>query len=100
MVVRGHVQNGVVVLDDGAQLPEGQEVTVVARGPSNPKAHSILDMPPVNTGACLEDDDSARVSKERQNALRGLIGIWKTDQAPNDEEVERMVEEERMKKHG
>jgi hypothetical protein len=30
MVVRGHVQNGVVVLDDGVRLPEGQEVTVLA----------------------------------------------------------------------
>lgn len=28
MVAHGHVQNGVVVLDDGVRLPEGQEVTV------------------------------------------------------------------------
>ena len=28
MVARGHVQNGVVVLDDGVRLPEGQKVTV------------------------------------------------------------------------
>ena len=32
MVARGFVQNGVIVLADGARLPEGQEVTVfVAR---------------------------------------------------------------------
>lgn len=29
-VARGHVQNGVVVLDGGVRLPEGQEVTVLA----------------------------------------------------------------------
>jgi hypothetical protein len=29
MVARGHVQNGVIVLDDGVRLPEGQKVTVV-----------------------------------------------------------------------
>jgi hypothetical protein len=29
MVARGHVKNGVIVLDDGVRLPEGQKVTVV-----------------------------------------------------------------------
>jgi hypothetical protein len=29
MVARGRVQNGVVVLDNGVRLPEGQEVTVL-----------------------------------------------------------------------
>ena len=29
MVARGHVQNGVIVLDDGVRLSEGQQVMVV-----------------------------------------------------------------------
>ena len=32
MVTRGHVKNGVVVLDNGVRLPEDQEVTVLAPG--------------------------------------------------------------------
>jgi len=32
--------------------------------------------------------------------LRRLIGIWKTEQPPGDEEVERIIEKERMKKYG
>lgn len=70
MVVRGRVRNGVVVLDDGAQLPEGQEVTVMA-------------VP----------------SQAAREALEKLIGIWKTDSPPTDEQVERLVERERMKKY-
>ena len=68
MVARGRVQNGVVVLDDGIRLPEGQEVTVlvpgrVSAGPlsAGSQPHSILDIPPVSVGAVLrpltsEDD--------------------------------------------
>jgi hypothetical protein len=40
------------------------------------------------------------VSNERQQALRQLIGIWKTEQPPDDEEVEQILEQERMKKYG
>ncbi|TMQ34491.1 MAG: hypothetical protein E6K70_07380 [Planctomycetota bacterium] len=40
------------------------------------------------------------VSKEQQEALQALIGIWKTKQPPNDEQVTRILEEERMKKYG
>jgi hypothetical protein len=68
MVVRGRVKNGVVVLADGARLPEGQEVTVVVPGtmPASPRMegsrpHSVLDIPPVSVGAVLRpmtsDDD-------------------------------------------
>ena len=59
MVARGRVQNGVVVLDDGVRLPEGQEVTVLARGtapaaPSLPGSpHSVLDIPAVSLGPVL-----------------------------------------------
>jgi hypothetical protein len=68
MVARGRVQNGVVVLDNGIHLPEGQEVTVLApdTAPSNPRpegsrSHSILNIPTVSVGAVLcpltADDD-------------------------------------------
>ena len=40
------------------------------------------------------------VTKERQEALQQLIGIWKTDHPPNDEQVEQFLEQERMKKYG
>jgi hypothetical protein len=55
MVTRGHVRNGVVVLDNGVRLPEGQEVTVLASGawPAVARAHSILDIAPVSVGAVL-----------------------------------------------
>ena len=61
MVARGLVQNGVVVLQDGVSLPEGQEVTVVAQSPASPQGHSILDVPTFSVGAILKplspDDD-------------------------------------------
>ena len=36
MVARGRVQNGVVVLDNGVSLPEGQEVTVLRKPACRP----------------------------------------------------------------
>lgn len=42
----------------------------------------------------------ATVPEERQQALRELVGIWKTDQPPNQEQVKQVLEEERMKKYG
>jgi hypothetical protein len=82
MVVRGHVQNGVVVLDGGVSLPEGQEVTVSA----------VASTP--------TSEQKYYVSPERREALLSLIGIWKTESPPSDEEVERIIEEYRMKKYG
>jgi hypothetical protein len=32
--------------------------------------------------------------------LLGLIGMWKVEHPPSDEEVELIIEEERMKKYG
>jgi hypothetical protein len=82
MIARGHVKNGVIVLDEGVQLPEGQTVTVV-------------------TPALDEVSGPITVSKERQEAALQLIGILKTDQPPpSDEEVERIIDEARMKKYG
>lgn len=71
MVARGHVKNGVVVLDEGMQLPEGQEVTVHALTPANQDGHSILDIPPVSMGKMLRplgpDDDLLEEMLEGRN---------------------------------
>ncbi len=60
MLARGRVQNGVVVLDEGAHFPEGQDVivlgpaTVPTAPPSSSLAtHSILDIPAVSLGSVL-----------------------------------------------
>lgn len=105
MVVRGHVENGVVILDDGVQLPEGQAVTVQVPPPADEKGHSILDIPPVSMGKMLrplspDDDLLDEMLEGRSAALRGLIGVWKTAQPPSDEDVNRIVEEEKMRKYG
>ena len=68
MVVRGRVQNGVVVLANGVRLPEGQEVTVLAHVtvPPAPRIEgsqscSVLDIATVSLGSVLRpltsDDD-------------------------------------------
>jgi hypothetical protein len=46
----------------------------------------------------LQEEETA--PEEQRKALNNLIGIWKSDNPPTDEEVERMVEEERMRKYG
>jgi hypothetical protein len=61
MVVRGRVQNGVIVLPEGVHLPEGQEVNVLAPSLAGTPTHSILDIPTVSVGSILRpvtsDDD-------------------------------------------
>lgn len=64
MVARGRVENGVVVLDEGVRLPEGQEVTVlvpaaVPAAPANQSSppRSVLDIPPVSVGPLLIPPD-------------------------------------------
>jgi hypothetical protein len=59
MVTRGYVKHGVVVLEEGACLAEGLEVTVFAPDPSEWLAkgqgtHSVLDIPAVNLGTILQ----------------------------------------------
>ena len=81
MVAQGQVQNGVVVLDDGVRLLEGRKVTVV-------------------TPALEQQSGPYPVSKERAEAALRLIGIWKTENPPSDEEVEQIIDEARMKKYG
>jgi hypothetical protein len=87
MTFRGQVKNGVVLLQNAARLPEGTWVEVTplennAGSASNPLASPVA------------------VSKEQREALLGLIGMCKTDNPPNDEEVEQIIEEARMQKYG
>lgn len=83
MMARGHVEKGVIVLDEGVQLPEGQEVTVTAVLPTPASGQEYY------------------VSPERREAILSLIGILKTDQPPpTDEEVEKIVEKAIMEKYG
>ena len=80
MKLLGRVEKGVVVFQNGAStapIPDG----------------TLVEVTPV-------DFEPIQVSKERQEALRQLIGFWKTEHPPSDEEVERIVDEERMKKYG
>lgn len=48
----------------------------------------------------LQQEATVPVSKERSEALTGLIGIWKTEHAPNDEEVRKILAEDRLRKYG
>jgi len=48
----------------------------------------------------LKQEEGSPVSKERREALQQLIGIWKMDQPPNQEQVKGILERERMKKYG
>jgi hypothetical protein len=82
MSLHGRVENGVVVFENGAALPDGTLVEVTPRQPTTAAPAPRL------------------VSKEQREALLGLIGMWKVEHPPNDEEVERILDEERMKKYG
>ena len=89
MTFQGRVKNGVVVLSNGPPLPDGALVNVVpvedVAGPSVARREQKPPYP---------------VSKEQEEALLGLIGMWKVEHSPNDEEVERIIEEALMKKYG
>jgi hypothetical protein len=61
MIAHGYVKNGMVVLEEGIRLPEGQKVTVCATddisapGPLKlSSTHSILDIPSVSLGPILQ----------------------------------------------
>ena len=72
-----------------AAWKDGQEVSVEVLGSREvvEPSHAEIEKPPA-------------VSKERQEALLKLIGIWKTPQPPSDEEVDRILHQERMRKYG
>jgi hypothetical protein len=89
MTLRGRVEKGVVILTSGGPLPEGTLVEVIpVEGAAGPAIPARGQLPPYP------------VSKEQKEALLGLIGMWKVEQPPSDEEVERIVEDYRMKKYG
>ena len=48
----------------------------------------------------VQQEEEPMVARERQEALRQLVGIWKMEQPPNDAQVEQILEEERMRKYG
>jgi hypothetical protein len=66
MIAHGRVQNGVIILDEGVFLPEGQEVTVIAPvdgtdSGTGRQRHGLLDSPTVSLESILQplgsDDD-------------------------------------------
>ena len=83
--LQGRDKNGVVELrnKDASGLPDGTLVAVT----------------PVSEGAA-DAAAASRVSNEQKEALLRLIGVWKTNQPPSDEEVKEIVEQERIKKYG
>ena len=38
------------------------------------------------------DEVGSAVSPARQSALRSLIGVWKTTEPPNDDEIARIID--------
>jgi hypothetical protein len=93
--------NGVVVFENGgAPFADGTlvEVTPIEHGVTEQGDGSTPGKP----GAAKTDPfaDMIPVSKERREALLGLIGMWKTENPPDDAEVERIIEEARMRKYG
>ena len=47
-----------------------------------------------------QEPEAVSVSKERKEALNTLIGIWRSVNPPTDKDVEKIIEEGRMKKYG
>jgi hypothetical protein len=87
MTLRGKVTNGVVVFENDPP-PNG---TLVEVTPVDDAIHSA----PSPTGG-----RPYSVSPRQRTALLQLIGLWKIDNPPSDEEVERIVDDHRMRKHG
>jgi hypothetical protein len=47
-----------------------------------------------------QEEKPVAVPEEQQEALRQLIGIWQAERPPSEEAVDRILEQERMKKYG
>jgi hypothetical protein len=123
MAFHGRVKNGVIVPETGTPaLPEGTlvQITPLPEGVGSPAA-IITAMEALPRVSPEDVDELERAieagqrprrvdpfcepgveppSKERQEALRSLIGMWRVENPPSDEEVERIIEEYRMKKYG
>jgi hypothetical protein len=84
MTLRGQVKNGVVVFESDAAPPDG----------------TLVEVTPVDTIASAASVPVHPVSDEQRKALLGLIGTWKIENPPNDEDVKRIIDETRMRKHG
>lgn len=82
MILPGRVENGVVVFLNHPPLLDG----------------TLVEVRPLESET--KSSTTAPVSEEPQEALRRLIGIWKTEKAPSDDEVQRMLEQEIMTKYG
>lgn len=83
----GVVRNGQVVLFPAVTpLREGTEVVVMPITDSSKRNGS--------------GGGPITVSPEQRDALLRLIGIWKSDSPPSDEDVERILEEARLEKYG
>jgi len=96
MTLLGRMKDGVVVFENGAgaSLADGiiVEVTPIE-----------TDVAEQKNGSAAKNDpfaDAIPVSKERREALLSLIGICKSEHPPSDEEVKRIIDEERMRKYG
>lgn len=87
ILAKGVIRGGQVVVQEPINLPDGSEV-IVSKLPSSEMTPDVADHRPPT------------VADERREALQQLIGIWKTDQPPTDEEVEEIIDQERMKKYG
>jgi hypothetical protein len=76
--IRGVVHNGQIVLNPSqSPLREGTEVLVTP----------------------LPAAQKYPVTPTQREALLSLIGIWKMENPPTDDEVEQIIEEERLKKY-
>jgi hypothetical protein len=47
----------------------------------------------------VQENEPVEVPSERQAALRRLIGIWKTEHPLTDDDVDRLLEEDRTRRH-
>jgi hypothetical protein len=57
MIARGHVKNGVIVLEDDMRLPEGTHVVVFPETPTPPGSTSQESLPPEQHRRLLEAID-------------------------------------------
>ena len=68
------------------------DLTTIWREVSGWPPEQRLDLATRLLQSLQPEEEPWAVSNERQQALRQLIGIWRTEQPPNDEEVERILE--------
>lgn len=107
MVLIGRVEKGVVVFQNGTDPPPDGTlvaVTLMRHEGGAPSVPPAMEPPAKVLQPSIGELERAvatgRVSKERQQALLQLIGMCKTKQPLSDDEVKRILDEERMKKYG